>query len=61
VRDNARGCAEGYLRARQALGYPLLKTQWTVGEQLPVLEGAPASAYWKTLSFQKKAETARGG
>jgi glycyl-tRNA synthetase alpha chain len=56
VRDNARGCAEGYLRVRERLGYPLLKTRWTVGEQPPVLEGAPASAYWRTVSFEKKAE-----
>jgi glycyl-tRNA synthetase alpha chain len=61
VRDNARGCAEGYLRVRERLGYPLLKTAWTVGEQPPVLEGAPASAYWKTVSFEKKAEAAGHG
>jgi glycyl-tRNA synthetase alpha chain len=61
VRDNARGCAEGYLRVRELLGYPLLKTRWTVGEQPPVLEGAPASDFWKTVSFEKKAESARRG
>jgi len=62
VRDNARGCAEGYLRVRQRLGYPLLKTGWTVGEQPPALEGVPASDYWKSVSFEKKtAEPARRG
>ena len=39
VRDNAKRCAEGYLEAREKLGFPLLKTPWTVGEQLPSLEG----------------------
>jgi glycyl-tRNA synthetase alpha chain len=61
VRDNARGCAEGYLRVRARLGFPLLKTAWTVGEQPPPLEGAPASDFWKTASFEKKAEPARRG
>ncbi len=61
VRDNARSCAEGFLRSREQLGYPLLKTAWTVGEQPPALEGAPASAYWKTVSFQKQAEPERRG
>jgi glycyl-tRNA synthetase alpha chain len=60
VRDNARSCAEGYLRVRERLGYPLLKTNWKVGEHPLVLEGKPASDYWKTLSFQK-AEDAPGG
>jgi glycyl-tRNA synthetase alpha chain len=59
VRDNARSCAEGYLKMREKLGYPLLKTKWTVGEQLPLLEGKPASDYWKTVSFQKAAEERR--
>jgi glycyl-tRNA synthetase alpha chain len=59
VRDNARGCAEGYLRVRQRLGFPLLKTAWTVGEQPPVLEGAPASDFWKTFSFEKSPESPR--
>ncbi len=59
VRDNARGCAEGYLRARQRLDFPLLKTAWTVGEQPPVLEGAPASDFWKTVSFEKSPESPR--
>ena len=53
VRDNARGCAEGYLRMRERLGYPLLKTPWKVGEQPALLEGKAASDYWKTVSFQK--------
>jgi glycyl-tRNA synthetase alpha chain len=65
VRDNARLCAEGYLRMREKLGYPLCKTPWTVGEQLPILEGKPASDWWKSQSFQKKEdakakEVARG-
>src|ERR671918_727783 len=54
VRDNARRCAEGYLRQRERLGYPLLKTRWTVGDQPPVLEGKPASDFWKTVSFAKR-------
>jgi len=51
VRDNARRCAEGYLRMREKLGYPLARTSWTVGQQLPVLEGKPASDSWKTVQF----------
>jgi glycyl-tRNA synthetase alpha chain len=54
VRDNARACAEGYLRVREKLGYPLLKNVWRVGEHPPLLEGKPASDYWKTVSFRKK-------
>ena len=54
VRDNARLCAEGYLRMREQLGYPLCKTPWTVGEQPKLLEGKPASDHWKTVSFQPK-------
>ncbi len=61
VRDNARGCAEGYLRVRHRLGYPLLNTRWTVGAQPPVLEGSPASDFWKTVSFEKNAESTRRG
>jgi glycyl-tRNA synthetase alpha chain len=62
VRDNARLCAEGYLAMRERLGYPLCRTRWTVGEQPPLLEGKPASDYWKTVSFQPKQqkEVARG-
>jgi glycyl-tRNA synthetase alpha chain len=63
VRDNARLCAEGYLQMRERLGYPLLKTPWTVGEQPPVLEGKPASDYWNHVKLNKpveKAEVARG-
>ncbi len=64
VRDNARLCAEGYLAMRERLGYPLCKTTWTVGEQLPMFEGKPASDHWKTVTFQKKddakPEVARG-
>lgn len=56
VRDNARLCAEGYLRMREKLGYPLCKTAWTVGEQPALLEGKAASEYWKTVSFEKKAD-----
>jgi glycyl-tRNA synthetase alpha chain len=54
VRDNARLCAEGYLKMREKLGYPLCKTSWTVGEQKPILEGAKASEYWKSVTFVKK-------
>ena len=54
VRDNAKLCAEGYLRMREKLGYPLCHTKWTVGEQPPLLEGKPASGHWKTVSFAKK-------
>ncbi len=61
VRDNARLCAEGYLRQRERLGYPLLKTAWTVGEQPEILEGRKASDYWKTVSFQRKEEVPHAG
>jgi len=60
IRDNARSCAEGYLRSRQRLGFPLLKTQWTVGTQPRPLEGKPASEFWKTFSLEER-EGARGG
>jgi glycyl-tRNA synthetase alpha chain len=63
VRDNARLCAEGYLAMRERLGYPLCQTAWTVGEQLPLLEGKPASEAWKALTFQRSdqaKEAARG-
>jgi glycyl-tRNA synthetase alpha chain len=61
VRDNARGCAEGYLKMRERLGYPLCKTPWTVGEQPPLLEGKPASSYWQTVRLnEEKKEAARG-
>ena len=64
VRDNAALCAEGYLKMRQKLGWPLTKTGWSVGEQLPMHEGKPASDMWKTISFDKKddkkKEAARG-
>ncbi|HEY1087340.1 MAG TPA: glycine--tRNA ligase subunit alpha [Archangium sp.] len=53
VRDNAALCAEGYLKVRQKLDWPLCKTGWTVGEQLPMHEGKPASDMWKTISFEK--------
>ncbi|MER2565625.1 MAG: glycine--tRNA ligase subunit alpha [Myxococcaceae bacterium] len=56
VRDNARLCAEGYLQMRERLGYPLCKTAWTVGEQLPLLEGKKASEYWNTVTLNKKDE-----
>jgi glycyl-tRNA synthetase alpha chain len=58
VRDNARLCAEGYLRMREKLGYPLCKTGWVVGEQPKILEGKLASEVWKTMSFEKKAPEA---
>jgi glycyl-tRNA synthetase alpha chain len=60
IRDNARSCAEGYLQSRQRLGFPLLKTQWTVGTQTRPLEGKPASEFWKTFSLEER-EGARGG
>jgi len=60
IRDNARFCAEGYLRSRQRLGFPLLKTQWSVGRQLPPLEGRPASEFWKTFSLPEQ-QGARSG
>jgi glycyl-tRNA synthetase alpha chain len=41
---------------RQSLDWPLCKTGWTVGEQLPMFEGKPASDMWKTISFEKKEE-----
>jgi glycyl-tRNA synthetase alpha chain len=56
VRDNAHLCAQGYLAMRERLGYPLCKTAWTVGEQLPLLEGKPASEAWKAMTFVAKAE-----
>ena len=54
VRDNARLCAEGYLQMRERLGYPLCKTPWTVGQQVPLLEGKAASDHWKTVTFNEK-------
>jgi glycyl-tRNA synthetase alpha chain len=60
IRDNARFCAQSYVKTRQRLGYPLLRSPWTVGEQLPVLEGKPASEFWKTVSFQTATEAERG-
>jgi glycyl-tRNA synthetase alpha chain len=54
VRDNARRCAEGYLSMREKLGYPLCNTGWTVGEQLPLLEGGAASEHWKKVTCQPK-------
>ena len=44
---------------RERLGYPLLKTPWTVGEQPPVLEGKPASDYWKHVKLNKPVEKRR--
>jgi glycyl-tRNA synthetase alpha chain len=63
IRDNARSSAEGYLRMRERLGYPLLKTPWTTGEQPALLEGKKASEAWANIKFEKKekgAEAARG-
>ena len=48
---------------REKLGYPLNKTTWRVGEQLPLLEGKKASDAWANMSFEKKekpAEASRG-
>jgi len=65
VRDNARLCAEGYLRSREALGYPLAGKPWTVGEQPPLLEGRPASEAWSRMKFnapdEKKGKEAGHG
>jgi glycyl-tRNA synthetase alpha chain len=47
--DNARA-SPTYLRTRARLGFPLVKTGWAVGEQLPPLEGTRASASWATLT-----------
>ena len=52
VRDNARACAEAYLQTRARLGFPLVKTGWTVGEQPPPLEGARASASWASFAAE---------
>jgi glycyl-tRNA synthetase alpha chain len=54
VRDNARACAEAYLKVRAGLGFPLRKTAWTVGQQPPLLEGAPASRVWDTFLAEQK-------
>ena len=54
VRDNARACAEAYLKVRAELGFPLLRTGWTVGQQLPPLEGAPASKSWESSLAELK-------
>ena len=59
VRDNAILCARGYLKMRQRLGWPLCQRNWTVGEQPPLLEGKPASAWWQDLSFEQEAAGAR--
>jgi glycyl-tRNA synthetase alpha chain len=61
VRDNARRCAEGYLQMRERLGYPLCKTVWAVGEQLPILEGKKASEFWSTVSLNTKDEKREAG
>ncbi len=39
---------------REKLGYPLCKTKWTVGEQLPLLEGKPACDYWKDRELREE-------
>ena len=36
------------------LGFPLLKTGWTVGQQPPLLEGAPASAAWQSILAEQQ-------
>ncbi|MFN0062332.1 MAG: glycine--tRNA ligase subunit alpha [Myxococcaceae bacterium] len=62
VRDNARACAEGYLKSRAKLGFPLCKTPWTVGEQPEPLEGRRASLSWNDVNWDeaKAAEAKRG-
>ncbi|MGH8930234.1 MAG: glycine--tRNA ligase subunit alpha [Egibacteraceae bacterium] len=47
VRQNARGCAERYLMTRAEMGFPLVGADWRVGEHPPLLEGEPASSYWR--------------
>jgi glycyl-tRNA synthetase alpha chain len=51
VRDNARLCAEGYLKMRERLGHPLLQRPWTVGAQPEILEGRAASEFWKSFTL----------
>jgi glycyl-tRNA synthetase alpha chain len=60
VRDNARTCAESFLKQRARLGYPLLRTAWTVGEQPEILEGKAASEYWKSLTLGEGEAAPRG-
>jgi glycyl-tRNA synthetase alpha chain len=60
VRDNAKLCADGYIKMREKLGFPLCKTKWTVGEQPPLLEGKPASQMWFEPKKEEKKEAARG-
>ena len=43
---------------RERLGYPLLKTEWTVGEQPPLLEGKPAC---RLLEHREARRSRRGG
>ena len=54
VRDNVRLCAEGYLAMRERRGYPLCETAWAVGEHPPLLEGRPASDYWKLARHESE-------
>jgi glycyl-tRNA synthetase alpha chain len=60
VRDNAKLCAEGYLKMREKLGWPLCKTKWTVGDQPALLEGKPASELWTSPASPLRKEAARG-
>ncbi len=61
VRDNAKLCAEGYIKMREKLGFPLCKTKWTVGDQPALLEGKPASGTWfEPKKDDQKKEAARG-
>ena len=56
VRDNARRCAAGYLKARAKLGYPLMKNDWLVGEHPPSETGQRSLDYWANVSFDESEE-----
>ncbi len=60
VRDVARLCAEAFVRTREALGYPLLRTEWKVGEHPPILEGRPASTFWADRAAANREDSGRG-
>ena len=48
------GFGGGFVKVRAELGFPLRRTGWTVGQQPPLLEGAPASSAWDTLLAEQK-------
>jgi glycyl-tRNA synthetase alpha chain len=47
IRDTARACADGYLKARSKAGWPLLQRDWKVGAHPAVVEGGLASSAWE--------------